>query len=65
MRGDRARGWTLRKIAAWHGVSLTMAHRVAGDVHIQLLPRWHRARLPQEVPLPPCTSVHHLLVLKG
>lgn len=60
MRADRVRGWTLRKIAKWHGVSLAMAHRVVGHVHIQLLPRWHRARLPKEAPMPPCTSVHWL-----
>lgn len=61
IRADRARGWPLRKIAAWHGVSLALAHRLAHDVHIQLPNRWHRARMPQDVPLPPCVSLHRLL----
>lgn len=61
MRADRARGWTIRKIAAWHGVSLAMAHRVVGDVHVMLPNRWHRERLPKEQPLPPLPQVSRYL----
>ena len=60
IRADRARGWSLRKIAKWHGVSLSLAHRLAHDVHIQLPGRWHRSRLPKEAPLPLLPVVHLL-----
>ncbi|HEY9209104.1 hypothetical protein [Acidovorax sp.] len=62
IRADRARGWPLRKIAKHYCISLALAHRLARDVHIQLPSRWHRARMPQGAPLPPCTAVHRLLV---
>lgn len=61
MRANRARGWTVRKLAAWYGVSLALAHRVVADVHILTPNRWHRARLPKEAPLPPLACVHRYL----
>ena len=54
IRSDRTRGWSFRKIAQHHGISVGMAHRLASDVYVQLPSRWHRARLPKEEPLPPC-----------
>lgn len=54
MRADRARGWSYRKLARAHGVSVALAYRVARDVHMALPSPWHRARLPKEAPMPPC-----------
>lgn len=54
IRTDRARGWSFRKLAQVHGVSLALAYRVARDVYMTLPSPWHHARLPQAVPLPPC-----------
>lgn len=54
MRADRARGFSYRKLAQWHGVSLALAYRLARDVYMVLPSPWHRARLPKDVPLPPC-----------
>ena len=63
VRADRARGFTYRKIAAWHGLSVGMAHYLAADVQMVLPGRWHRARLPKDVPLPPLFEVHRLLMV--
>ncbi|GAB3355476.1 hypothetical protein GCM10027395_06340 [Giesbergeria sinuosa] len=52
MRADRARGWSYRKLAQVHGVSLALAYRLARDVHMVLHSPWHRARLPKEAPQP-------------
>lgn len=54
MRADRARGFSYRKLAQWHGVSLALAYRVTRDVYMVLPSPWHRARLPKDVLLPPC-----------
>jgi hypothetical protein len=54
MRADRARGWSYRKLARVHGVSVALAYRVASDVYMVLPNQWHRARLPKDVPQPPC-----------
>lgn len=54
MRADRARGFSYRKLARLHGVSVALAYRVASDVYMVLPGPWHRARLPKAVPLPPC-----------
>ena len=54
IKGDRARGWPLRKIAKHYGVSLTLAHKLAGDVHIQFPNAWHAARMIRASPLPAC-----------
>lgn len=59
MRADRARGFSYRKLARLHGVSLALAYRVARDVYIVLPSQWHRARLPQPEPLPPCPQAMH------
>ena len=58
MRADRARGWSLRKIAKFHRVSLAMAHRVAGDVHIMLPGKWHKDRCPAEREAPARANIH-------
>jgi len=60
IRGDRARGWSLRHIARHHGISVGLAHRIAGDVYIVLPDAWHRARLPKEAPLPPSWHSHRV-----
>lgn len=54
IKADRARGWSFRKLAQVHGVSLALAYRLARDVYMTLPSPWHRARLPKDVPLPPC-----------
>ena len=54
IRADRARGWSYRKLALAHGVSVALAYRVARDVHVVLPSSWHRARLPKEASMPPC-----------
>lgn len=54
MRANRARGWSYRKLARVHGVSLALAYRVTRDVYMVLPSPWHRARLPKDVPQPPC-----------
>ena len=59
MRADRARGWSYRKLARVHGVSVALAYRVASDVYMVLPSPWHRARLPKAVPLPPCQQAMH------
>lgn len=64
MRADRARGLTVHQIAARHGVSVGLAHRVVADVHIMLPNRWHRAR-QQDAPSPYAFHLHGLLVSKG
>ncbi|WP_144732317.1 hypothetical protein [Extensimonas perlucida] len=60
MQADRCRGFSYRKIAELHGVSVALAYKVTRHVHMQFLSRWHRARQREE-PMPPCTSVHALL----
>lgn len=60
MRADRARGWSYRKLARAHGVSVALAHKLARDVHMTLPSPWHRARLPKEDPLPPCPQAFAL-----
>jgi hypothetical protein len=60
VRADRARGWSFRKIAAHHGLSVGMAHYLAADVQMVLLPPWHRARLLRDAPLPPLWQIHRL-----
>lgn len=62
MRADRARGWTVRKVAAHYGLSVSTTHRAIRDVRITLPNRWHRARLPREAPPPPLAAVHRYLV---
>lgn len=59
MRADRSRGLTIHQIAARHGVSVGLAHRVVADVHIMLPNRWHRARL-RELDALPCGPLHWL-----
>ena len=59
IRADRARGLTVRQIAALHHVSLNQVHRVVRDVHIVLPNRWHRARQPKAAPLPPLLGQLH------
>ena len=61
MRADRARGWTVRKLAQHYGLGLQSTHRVVRDVPITLPNRWHRARLPIEAPPPPLATVHQYL----
>jgi hypothetical protein len=63
VRADRARGWSFRKIAAWHGLSVGMAHYLAADVQMVLPGTWHRARYPKDAPLPPLFEVHRLLAV--
>ncbi len=60
MRADRARGWSVRRIAMHYSLSLSAAHRVVADVHIVLPGRWHLARLPKPAPLPVLPLVHRL-----
>ena len=61
IRADRARGYTFRKLAAQYGLSVGMVHKVAGDVHPQLLPAWHRARIHDPEPLVlPCVHLFYL-----
>lgn len=62
MRADRARGWTVRKMAAHYGLSVATVHRATRDVRILLPNRWHRSRLPIESPPPPLAAVHCYLV---
>ena len=59
MREARARGWSYRKLARVHGVSVALAYRVASDVYMVLPGPWHRARLPKEAPPPPCPQAMH------
>ena len=61
MRADRARGWTVRQLARRYGLGLQTTHRVVRHVPIQLPNPWHRARLPEDGPLPPL-AVHRYLV---
>jgi len=63
VRADRARGFTYRKLAAWHGLSVGMVHYLAADVQMVLLPPWHRARCPKDAPLPMLPQVHRLLTM--
>jgi len=65
IRGDRARGWSLRHIARHHGISVALVHRIAGTVHIVLPGNWHRARLPKEAPLPPSWHSHRVYAVGG
>ncbi|HMN91664.1 MAG TPA: hypothetical protein PKC60_00395 [Hydrogenophaga sp.] len=60
MKADRARGLTVREVAARYGVSLALAHRVVSDVHIMLPNRWHRAR-QRETPAPYTFRLHGLM----
>ena len=62
VRADRARGWIFRKIAAHNGLSVGMAHYLAADVQMVLLPPSHRARLLKDAPLPPLWQIHRLLM---
>lgn len=62
MRADRARGWTVRKLAQHYGLGLQATHRVVKHVPIQLPNRWHRARMPKDAPLPYLPVVHRYLV---
>ena len=62
IRADRARGFSLRRIAELHGVSLALAHRLAGDVYITLPSRWHRARQPRPAPAPRLLGHLHRLL---
>lgn len=64
MKADRARGLTVRELAASYGVSLALVHRVVSDVHIMLPNRWHRAR-QREAPAPHTFKLHGLLLSKG
>jgi len=59
---DRASGRTMRQIAEERGVSVALAHKVTRDVHIVLLPAWHRARLPKDEPPPPMLGAIHALL---
>ncbi len=61
IRADRARGWSLRKLAAHHGLSLSNVHRVAGHVPIALPGPWHLARMPRQAPGPVLPLVHRYL----
>ncbi len=61
MRADRARGWTIRKLAAWYALAPSEVHRLVSDVQIQMPGPWHRARLQKEVPNPRLWSVHRVL----
>ena len=64
MRADRARGFTVRRLARLYRLSPASVHRVVKDVHIVLPGPWHRARQPQEAPLPPL-PVHRYLAPRG
>lgn len=44
IRADRSRGLTYREIAKIHSVSRALAHRIARNVYMLSLSRWHRAR---------------------
>lgn len=61
MRANRARGWTVRKLAQWYALAPASVHRIVADVRIELPARWHRARLPQEAPLPDLAVAHRVL----
>lgn len=61
IRLDRASGRSMRAIAKERGLSVSMVHRIARDVHIQLPSKWHLARLPKDEPLPHLECVHALL----
>lgn len=61
MRANRARGWTVRKLALWYALAPASVHRIVADVRIELPARWHRARLPQEAPLPALAVAHRVL----
>jgi hypothetical protein len=63
VRADRARGFTYRKLAAWHGLSVGCVHVLAADVHIHLLSQWHRARLPKLAPLPSMPQAHRVMIV--
>lgn len=52
----------MRQIAEERGVSVALAHKVTRDVHIVLLPAWHRARLPKDEPPPPMLGAIHALL---
>ncbi len=62
IRADRARGWSMRQLAAHYRLSLQSVHRIAGDVHITLPGAWHLARMPRQAPAPPLPEVHRYLV---
>jgi hypothetical protein len=57
MRADRARGLTVRQIAAQHAVSVGLVHRLVSDVHVIMPNRWHRARQREE-PSPRAVNLH-------
>ena len=51
----------VRQLARRYGLGLQTTHRVVRHVPIQLPNPWHRARLPEDGPLPPL-AVHRYLV---
>ena len=61
MQADRCRGFSYRKIAELHGVSLGLAYKTTRHVHMQFLSPWHRARQQKDAPLPSLECVHALL----
>ena len=64
MRSDRARGLSIRKLAAWYALAPSEVHRLVRDVQIQLPGPWHRARMPREAPVPYSWALHTLLSKK-
>jgi hypothetical protein len=62
VRADRCRGFTFRKLAKFHGISVGLAHYLARNVQVMLPNAWHRARHPKETPLPYLPQIHALLI---
>ena len=61
MQADRARGWTMRKIAKHYGLGLQTVHRVTRHVPIQTPGPWHLTRLPKTRPAPALPLVHRIM----